>query len=483
MLPTTQYPFTCIRYVGGIIVASAGPNIYTFSATDGHKISTWPETKSDVNESETNGDSAERSEGPPEKRRKLSPTNGAENKPTTTWQSVPILVISPSGRHVVAVTAEDKHVRVFEISTGGVLTESSDRPVPRRPCAVAFSSDEDTLICADKGGDVFSMPLLPGESGEFELVSRAKKVFKPAANPLVVHTKRNLISLHQQLNQKAPITTPAGPTAKRDVLSGQVSTLTDMVYAIVPSSTSASGSHSFILTADRDEQIRVSRGPPQTYVIEAYCLGHESFISTLCIPSTLPHLLVTGGGDDSIFVWDWRNGKLLHKVSIIPEGKDQIVVRGIWAVEITGSSLVAIFVAIDGSRELLSFVLEGNGLIAPQESIQASGNILDLASIDENDSILIAVDSCHEPGSIKDWKNNSDEPSVLVEEYIVRLKDGKLSLDRAASQAINYINKQGTGSILAGVDESSWPKSQKAFSERLYSLHNLRKRPTTKDPR
>lgn len=127
MSSTAQYPFTCIRYVGGIIVASAGPNLYTFSATDGHKISTWPEDKfSTSKEPETNENSVERSEGPPEKRRKLSPTS-AENKPTNAWQSIPILVVSSSGRHVVAVTAEDKHVRVFEISTGGVLTESSDR--------------------------------------------------------------------------------------------------------------------------------------------------------------------------------------------------------------------------------------------------------------------------------------------------------------------------------------------------------------------
>lgn len=130
----------------------------------------------------------------------------------------------------------------------------------------------------------------------------------------------------------------------------------------------------------------------------------------------------------------------------------------------------------------MSFVLEATGLIAPQDSIQASGNILDVASIDENDTILVSVDCCHEPGSIKDWRNKSDEAPVLVEEYIVRLKGGNLVLDRAASQVVNYINKQGTASILAGVVESSWPKSQKAFSERLYSLHNLRKRPT-KDPR
>ena len=213
---------------------------------------------------------------------------------------------------------------------------------------MAFSSDGDTIICADKGGDVFSMPLLPGESGEFELVSRTRKVTKPAANPLVVHTKRNLNSLRQQLSQKTPDFIPATPIAKRNVLSGQVSTLTDMVYTVVPSSTSTGSSHTYILTADRDEQIRVSRGPPQTHVIEAFCLGHESFVSTLCIPSNMPHLLVTGGGDDSIFVWNWRDGQLLHKVSVLPEGKGQIVVRGIWTVEISESSLVAVFVAIDG---------------------------------------------------------------------------------------------------------------------------------------
>ncbi|EED16850.1 tRNA methyltransferase, putative [Talaromyces stipitatus ATCC 10500] len=488
MLSTAQYPFTCIRHIGGTIVASAGPNIYSFSASDGRKISTWPELKpNDSAKAGTNDDNTESSEGPPEKKRKLSSTgtekdeqaNGKDNKFSATWLSVPILVPSPSGRYVVAVTAEDKHVRVFELNSEGVLTESSDRPVPRRPCAVAFSSDGNTIICADKGGDVYSMPLLPGESGEFELVSRAKKPSKPAANPLVVHTKRNLDALRQQLRQKqAQDNTPANPTAKRDVLSGHVSTLTDMVYAVVPSSTSASGSHSYILTADRDEQIRVSRGPPQTHVIEAFCLGHESFISTLCIPPTLPHLLVSGGGDNSIFVWDWRNGQSLYKLSVLPEGKNQIVVRDIWAVKIAGNSSVAIFVALDGSRELLSFLLEDSGNILPQESIQASGNVLDLTYLDENNMIFVSIDSCHEPGSIKDWKKDSDESPVLVEGYTVKVKDGKLVLDSVANQAVNNINAQGTAKVLAGVDESSWPKSQKAFSERLYSLQNLRKRTT-----
>lgn len=120
----------------GIIVASAGPNIYTFSARDGRRISVWPKPRQE--ESETAGpddESNELANGPPEKRRKLSPnTTSTSNQPkgngkksAINWMSVPILVPSPSGRHVVAVTPEDKHVRVFELSAEGALIESSDR--------------------------------------------------------------------------------------------------------------------------------------------------------------------------------------------------------------------------------------------------------------------------------------------------------------------------------------------------------------------
>jgi tRNA (guanine-N(7)-)-methyltransferase subunit TRM82 len=129
-----QYPFHCIQYAGGVIVASAGPKLYSFSASDGRKLSTWPESKTSISgEAETN-DAAEGSDGPPEKKRKISPDSAAkggheekQNSDTTAWSSIPILITSPTGRHVVALTAEDKHIRVFDVNSEGVLTQLSSR--------------------------------------------------------------------------------------------------------------------------------------------------------------------------------------------------------------------------------------------------------------------------------------------------------------------------------------------------------------------
>lgn len=150
-----RYPFQCIQYAGGqsadvpqIIVASAGPKLYSFSAEDGRKLFTWPPA-----ELSRNGDNRHESgnrqdagtDEPPEKRRKIaasaedieksheakvSENNEQKNiPPSEFWSTIPILVASPSGRHIVAVTAEDKSVRVFCIERDGGLTQLSRRLV------------------------------------------------------------------------------------------------------------------------------------------------------------------------------------------------------------------------------------------------------------------------------------------------------------------------------------------------------------------
>jgi WD40 repeat protein len=75
----------------------------------------------------------------------------------------------------------------------------------------------------------------------------------------------------------------------------------------------ASEGRKYIITADRDEHIRISRGIPQAHIIEGFCLGHTDFITRLCVPENRPHLLVSGGGDDEIVLWDWRNGQIVSK--------------------------------------------------------------------------------------------------------------------------------------------------------------------------
>lgn len=137
-----QQPFRCLRYVdhqgSRLIIASAGAKLYSISADDGRKLYTWPPSEN-VGNTAPQADSAERGDEPPEKKRKLLPgsTAGHEKEAAqdqsestisaSAWSTIPIVVISHSGRYVIAVTAEDKHIRVLEIGSDGTLTQLSAR--------------------------------------------------------------------------------------------------------------------------------------------------------------------------------------------------------------------------------------------------------------------------------------------------------------------------------------------------------------------
>jgi tRNA (guanine-N(7)-)-methyltransferase subunit TRM82 len=136
-----QYPIQCIHHLSAqkVFIASAGPKIYSWSADDGRQLSVWPlDTEIDNGESrnvieETLSNSG--ADEPPEKKRKLSLSEQASRgierrksgKSCAAWSSIPILVASPTQRYVVAVTGEDKCLRVFSLSENGGLTQISER--------------------------------------------------------------------------------------------------------------------------------------------------------------------------------------------------------------------------------------------------------------------------------------------------------------------------------------------------------------------
>lgn len=132
---------------------------------------------------------------------------------------------------------------------------------------------------------------------------------------------------------------------------GHVSMLTDLIMA-------RDGEREYILTADRDEHIRITRGIPQTHVIEGFCLGHEQFITRLCIPTSRGNILISGGGDDDIYIWEWLSGTLISKVDLKSHvaavtGSEEIniAVSGILHTQVPGRG--------DGVMDLLIVTCEG----------------------------------------------------------------------------------------------------------------------------
>lgn len=199
--------------------------------------------------------------------------------------------------------------------------------MPKRPCAIALTPDDSTILCADKFGDVYSLPLM-GHAFESESVNgsdangtygssdhkQKQKPFAPSATSLTVHTKRNRDALRQQQNINNPRAETKALNFDHKLLLGHVSLLTDV--ACVTPATPSHKSRNYILTSDRDEHIRISRGIPQAHIIEGYCLGHTEFITKLFVPPVYPSLLISGGGDGSLILWDLPAGRMLQQLDL-----------------------------------------------------------------------------------------------------------------------------------------------------------------------
>ncbi|OQN99338.1 hypothetical protein B0A48_14315 [Cryoendolithus antarcticus] len=340
-----HHPFQCIASLeqggGQFLLAACGAKLLAYSIAGRVIASKWCSGTTD-SIAETSNGHANGSEERPAKKQKT------DNKKSSPASRIISIRVSPDQSHVVVVT-EDKVVHVLNVSGVGDLTELSQRAMPKRPCAVRVMPNSSTILIGDKFGDVYSLPLIVSEPQERPAQPEAEvakslgepALFKPSATPLTVHTKRNLRALESQKKQKI-VTPRKEPLAfEHKLLLGHVSMLTDMVHA----TRQVDGKiRRYILTADRDEHIRVSRGPPQSHVIEGYCLAHTDFVSKIClIPRT--DLLVSGGGNDWLGVWDWLRCELLAKVDLrkaishlLPSIDERIAVSGMWVVPVAAQT-------------------------------------------------------------------------------------------------------------------------------------------------
>ncbi|KAL8871688.1 MAG: hypothetical protein Q9174_002538 [Haloplaca sp. 1 TL-2023] len=346
-----------------------------------------------------------------------------------------MITTTSNGQFVVAVTGEDKGVRVLRLELDGTLQQLNKRSMPKRPCALAFTPDEKTIICGDKFGDVYALPLFPTETSTTEPTPSERmtdmqdtrettgKEYTPSANAKTVHTLRNQKALlHQKSrnNQKARKTHAAG---EHQLLLGHVSLLTAVACVSVPfADTAKNQQRTYIITADRDEHIRISRGIPQAHVTEYFCLGHTQFVSQLCIPSWNLRFLISGGGDDFLLVWDWIAGRIVQKIdlrSIVhdvtkstmsPEetqsAQDAVnQTEQDWSKPIAVSKLqaVAAETGFEGARQNIVMTCEGvpalfffrfdeDCSIQHEKTVAMEANVVDFTTSESQGRIVVAMD-------------------------------------------------------------------------------------------
>lgn len=163
-MTTTCHPFQKLCYVPqpdgiGLLLAANGPNILSVDLRKGLVASKWPDDTRrlpDVQDHEVSQagglGGTSREDDPPSKRRKLSPfrqyeqassessvsiefvsqrLKGQRRKkkidPEFALPNVSHLISTADGLHVIAVTAEDKCIRVFELDAVGSLKPLSER--------------------------------------------------------------------------------------------------------------------------------------------------------------------------------------------------------------------------------------------------------------------------------------------------------------------------------------------------------------------
>lgn len=330
---------------------------------------------------------------------------------------------------------DDKLIRVFSLHPA-LQEVVTPREMPKRPCSVQISPSNDVILIADKHGDVYSLPLLQTEQIPKQKPEVSKEnQFKPSATPLTVHSKRNLNALQAQQAQKQF-------TPRKDVLGdfentlllGHVSMLTDMRFL------SLSGEkRQWLATCDRDEHIRISRAPPQAYVIEGFCLGHRAFVSRIC---QVGARLVSGGGDGWLGIWNFQTMQLERKIDLTKIASEgNVALSGIWQ---AGGGIAFILEKVDSV-----FYVPRLDEEAEVRTLSTRGLYpLDLAVV--KDKVVVSVDS------------RGFELSRL---QVIDLKTGfsDLELEASMSKLNAHAGKEVVG-------------PSKQLDDFLYSMANLRKR-------
>ncbi|KAM0299678.1 hypothetical protein HYE67_007459 [Fusarium culmorum] len=527
-----KIPYNVVHVSGDVLYAARGGKIHSFSLQDGIHLSTWKHPDVDKVDAAVKAISGEASsetiankdtpavkgegdDGPPAKRQKTEEPKdetttaeanvqeGAKNAENAKSEGkkkggkkskdrrnqqkpkehnisrvpdrpvITHMTSSPDGAHILAITGHDKAIWVFENGEKGVLNQLSKRTLPKRPSNVVIGPDSQ-IVVADKFGDVYSLPLLYDPTAQNATRSStptvAKPAYKPSANTTTVHSKRNLRALQEQQRQMELTTRnkneknskSEGPDFEITLLLGHVSMLTGVAIG-------ESEGRRYILTADRDEHIRVSRYIPQAHVIEGFCFGHTEFISSMTIPSSRGNVLVTGGGDENLFVWDWKANSLLSQISvlslaqkIIPD-TTKVAITGLYNLVYPheGSDLIYILTICQDIPAIFSWQLTEDNTLHRPAIIQLPGNPLSLAikpaTSEESPKIVTALDPS-DPTQAK---------SLAI--YSLTMTDEKLATSTTA-----LVSDSDIESAELDVDE-------KVVRGLLYNTESLRKQPTERE--
>ncbi|KAL8963350.1 MAG: hypothetical protein Q9193_000372 [Seirophora villosa] len=460
------HPFQCLLFCTlstvdspSFLLAASRASVHVFSAADGTLLSIWrssqdqaviPEFGKSIEEGSEDQDPSNR---PSKRQKKASPDNASDSS------SAEIVTEDGPSR-----TRKSKKTKITESNVVNLVATSDGQ-------SIAVVTDEDkcvrTILCGDKYGDVYALPLHPAENDTGHVSQSGAEADEeheaqptgsfPSASTRTVHTLRNRQALKHQLhsaNKKPP---PKTLAFNHQLLLGHVSLLTDVKCIAVAGEESAH--------------------PPNR------------------------------GGDDHMLVWDWTTGHLLHRVNLQslvmnhinyryasseildPDPIDQKVVQasykriavcGLYPAEArnaVGELRRYIAVAVEGIPAVFLFSIADNGAMQQEAAIATEGNLISMTVSKSRDHIAYAIDTEHKQFSqsqLVDMDRPRPSASIGILSYSAMTGHWEHNVD--LQQAI-LLASRNLSSRASHVDQAFGGKMRSRDSASLlYGLENLRKR-------
>lgn len=408
---------------GEHLFASVKNNLLVYRTSDGALIGTWTD---DVDlqsvqekkfkakrEAEEKKRQEENSEEPATKKAKKEPKVPVPGPGAPTiYNYLRSLTLSRDGKYIIGTTDSDKAAVIFKIDyTKDNCIELVKRQVfPKRPCAVLTTMDDKSIILADKFGDVYEIGI-------------------DAEQPI---PEKDLVPI-----------------------LGHVSMLSDVLVA-------EHNGQQYVLTGDRDEHIKVSHYP-LTYVVKHWLFGHREFVSCLHLASFNNDILISGGGDDYLLLWDWWARKQLARVELRelveqhltdahfpPErffqedSQKEICITKVLTLSKNGNNLI--FVLCENTNCILTFVVNEDNSVSFKQKLVSESPIVDITLVDEKLFAVVDVES--EDKLLETYQINDD--------CVLEKQSSEISKAIASANTCEVANR-----------EQVYP---------LYHIHSLRKR-------
>ncbi|CEG44517.1 WD repeat protein WDR4 [Plasmopara halstedii] len=148
-----------------------------------------------------------------------------------------------------------------------------------------------------------------------------------------------------------------------------------------------------LLTADRDEKIRISRFP-NTSIIESYCLGHVASLTKIACSTLTPELVVSSSMDNTIKLWKIKTGELIASKVLLP-GLEVSVKPLDDAGHRAAKSLINVSLTICPKTNIVA-VLVDSQLVLFFEIVIANGayTLRELVILDEGVQSLVVNEPC-----------------------------------------------------------------------------------------